>query len=332
MRAVVAKEYGPPESLSVAELPRPEPGPGQILVRIAAASLNPGELRLLSGELRDQMPIHFPHVPGNDFAGTVTELGEGVTRFEIGDEVFGFAASREFPWADLVSTPPSFGTGTLAEYAVFEADTPALAHRPAALPVDQAAALPTTGATAWPLLRKLRPRPGETVLVIGATGGVGTVLVPLLAAEQVRVLATAGPADEAAIRSLGAGAAEVLDYTATDVVAETLRRYPDGVDALVNLTLSSDQVIEAARAVKQGGQVATITSPIERGVPGRGDLTVHSGFTHIEPGDLDELARRVVAGELPLTIGGRYALADGAQAYVDLLRQHTFGKLVVSVS
>lgn len=330
MKAVLAKDYGPPEALRVEQTPTPMPGPGQILVRIAAASINPGELRLLSGELRSQIPLEHPRVPGHDFAGTVTELGEGVSRFEVGDEVFGFAAPRGFPWADLVSTPPSFSTGTVAEYAVFEADTPALAHRPAELPVDLAAALPTTGMTAWPVLRKLSPQPGETALVIGATGGVGTVLVPLLAAEKVRVLATAGPADAAAIRSLGAS--ETLDYTAVDVVAETLRLHPNGVDVLVNLALPSDRVVQAARAVRPGGQVATITSPIEHGVPGRDDLTVHSGFTHIEPGDLDQLARRVVAGELPLTISRRYSLAEGAQAYVDLLRQHTFGKLVVTVA
>jgi NADPH2:quinone reductase len=329
MRALLAKGYGSPETLTVEEAATPAPGPGQILVRIAVASLNPGELRLLSGDFHAQIPVTFPHVPGHDFAGTVAELGEGVTRFKTGDEVFGFAAPRGFPWADLVSTPPSFSTGTVAEYAVFEADTPALARRPAELPAEQAAALPTTGMTAWPVLRQLSPQPGQTVLVIGATGGVGTVMVPLLAAEKVHVLATAGQADEAAIRALGA--AEVLDYTTVDVVAEALRRYPNGVDALVNLTLPPAEVIEAARVVRRGGHVVTITSPVEHGVPGRDDLTVHSGFTHIEPGDLDELARRVVDGRLPLTISGRYALAESGQAYVDLLRQHTFGKLVVSV-
>ncbi|GAB3428768.1 NADP-dependent oxidoreductase [Flindersiella endophytica] len=330
MQALQAKEYGPPEGLSVEEVDPPAPGPGQILVRIAAASANPGELRLLSGELREQIPLVFPHVPGHDFAGTVTELGANVTRFAVGDEVFGFAAPRAFPGAEMVSTPPSYSTGTVAEYAVFEADTPALGRRPTQLPADQAAALPTTGMTAWPLLRQLDPRPGQTILVIGATGGVGTVLLPLLATAGAHILATAGPADESAIRALGA--AEVLDHTSVDVVAEVARHYPDGVDALVNLALpSSDEVVAAARVVRRGGRLITITSMLEQTVPGRDDLTVWSGFTHIEPGDLDELAVRVVDGRLPLTISRRYPLAEARQAYVDLLREHTFGKLVITV-
>ena len=129
MRAVVATGYGPPERYEVADLPVPRPGPGQIQVRIAAASINPADVRLPSGDFRDAVTLDFPHVPGNDFAGTVSEVGPGVTAFRVGDEIFGQAIPRALR-AMAGQTRPSLSTGSLAEYAVFEADTPFLAHRP----------------------------------------------------------------------------------------------------------------------------------------------------------------------------------------------------------
>ena len=143
------------------------------------------------------MPLAFPHVPGNDFAGTVSEVGAGVAAYRIGDEIFGQAVPRALR-AMAGATRPSLSTGSLAEYAVFEADTPFLAHRPAGLGVEQAGALPTVGLTARALMATADVKPGETVLVVGATGGVGTAVLPLLAAAGARVIATA----TAAVRPL----------------------------------------------------------------------------------------------------------------------------------
>src|SRR5918999_1591838 len=147
MKAVVAAGYGPPEQYTVADVPVPRPGPGQLQVRIAAASINPADVRLPSGEFRDTVPLEFPHVPGNDFAGTVSEVGPGVTAFGVGDAIFGQAVPRVLRVL-AGATRPSLSTGSLAEYAVFEADTPLLAHRPPGLSVEDAAALATTGLTA----------------------------------------------------------------------------------------------------------------------------------------------------------------------------------------
>ena len=134
MRAVVARRYGPPEVLDLADLPVPRPGAGRIQVRIRAAAINPADLRTLSGVLSELAPLTFPHVPGSDFAGTVTEVGARVTRFAPGDEIFGTGLPRAtVAMAEMFSTPPSLTTGAMAEYAVFDADTPALARRPAAV-------------------------------------------------------------------------------------------------------------------------------------------------------------------------------------------------------
>ncbi|NUP65801.1 MAG: alcohol dehydrogenase catalytic domain-containing protein, partial [Nonomuraea sp.] len=152
MRALVARGYGGVEVLEVADVPLPEPGTGQILVRISAAGLNPADMRLVSGVFRDAVPLTFPHVPGNDFAGTVTAAGPGAERFSPGDEIFGLGQPRAAAgMASTVSEPPSFTTGTMAAYALFDAETPALAHRPAGLPAEHAAGLPTAALTALPL-------------------------------------------------------------------------------------------------------------------------------------------------------------------------------------
>jgi NADPH:quinone reductase-like Zn-dependent oxidoreductase len=251
MKAVVVTSYGPPEQYTVTDAAVPRPGPGQIQVRIAAASINPADVRLPSGVFRDVVPLEFPHVPGNDFAGTVSEVGADVTAYRIGDEIFGQAVPRALR-AMAGATRPSLSTGSLAEYAVFEADTPFLAHRPRGLGVEEAAALPTVGLTARALMATANVQPGETVLVVGATGGVGTAVVPLLARAKARVAATATAADADLLRALGAD--ETIGYAESE--------YPSGVDVALNLTLPSDDLTGVARAIRPGGRLLTITYPV----------------------------------------------------------------------
>ncbi|WP_261574324.1 NADP-dependent oxidoreductase [Frankia gtarii] len=329
MRAVVAEDYGPPETLEVAEIPVPRPGPGQVQVRVRASAINPGELRMLAGGPRAIAPLSFPHVVGGDFAGTVTELGSDVTRFAVGDEIFGLGLPRSvIGLATQVASPPSLTTGTLAEYAVCEADTPGLEHRPAGLQADHASTLATVGLTALPLLRAGEFRRGDVVFVIGATGGVGGALLPLLAAAGVHVIATASAIDDGYVRGLGAG--EIVDHHTGGTVDEVLRRYPRGVDAVVNLALPGDALADVARVIRAGGRLLNIVFPFHDPALFDGkDLEVETVFTAARPGDLDVLAQRALEGALPVTISRRYGLADGAQACVDLLREHTRGKLVV---
>ena len=316
MQAVVATDYGPPENYLLADVPVPRPGPGQILVRIAAASINPADIRLPSGEFRDAVPLGFPHVPGNDFAGTVSEVGAGVAAYRIGDEIFGQAIPRALR-AMAGAARPSLSTGSLAEYAVFEADTPFLAHRPTGLGIEQAAALPTVGLTARALMATARVQPGETVLVVGATGGVGTAVVPLLAAAKAHIVATATPADAGILRTLGADT--IIGYAETE--------YPAGVDVAFNVTLPSDRLAGVARAIRPGGRLLTITYPVPQ--PewiGRDDVDLHFVL------DMDgKLGGMREVGDLTATIGRRYTLAEGPQACIDFARRHTTGKLVVTM-
>ncbi|MFB9833191.1 NADP-dependent oxidoreductase [Actinoallomurus acaciae] len=329
MRAVVAEGFGPPDRLVVRRMPIPVPGPGQVQVRVRAAALNPADLRLLDGVLREQAPLTFPHVPGSDFSGTVTGLGDGVSRFAVGDEVFGLGLPRTVaPMAAIVSDPPSLTTGTMAEYAVFDADAPALAPRPAKLAAEHAAGLPMVALTALPLLRRSRLRPADTVLVVGATGGVGSAVVPLLADAGAHVIATAGEADRRHVRALGA--AEVIDHHTDDVVAETLRRHPAGIAAVVNLALPGRRLVDFARLVRRGGQILNVAFPKpDPAAFDRDDLTVETVFTTARHGDLAEVAARAIDGSLPAAIGRRYRLDDGPRAYRELVSEHTRGKLLV---
>ncbi|WP_327158729.1 zinc-binding dehydrogenase [Streptomyces tubercidicus] len=128
------------------------------------------------------------------------------------------------------------------------------------------------------------------------------------------------------------GADEVIDYRTTDVVAETSRRYPDGVDAVVNLALPADRLIEVSRVIRRGGRLMNATHPApEPGTYERGDLTMGTIYSAARPGDLDELAARANDGSLPAAIGRRYRLADGPRAYLEFVQEHTRGKLIVAM-
>ncbi|HEX4221573.1 MAG TPA: NADP-dependent oxidoreductase [Pseudonocardiaceae bacterium] len=322
MKAVVVNDYGPPESYTLADVPTPQAGPGQIQVRISAAAINPADVRLPSGDFRDAVSLPFPHVPGNDFAGTVSAVGAGVTAYHVGDEIFGHAIPRALR-AMFGSPRPSLSTGALAEYAVFEADTPFLAHRPLGLPVEDAAALATTGLTARALMTKAQMRPGETVLVVGATGGVGTAVIPLLARVPARVIATATATDADLIRELGAE--RTIGYAESE--------YPTGVDVAFNLTRPGDRLAGIAAALRPGGRLLTITYPVPtQEATGRDDVALtHILDTDGTLGGMREVAELAEPGQLRATIGGRYTLDEGVRACVDYARGHTTGKLVVTM-
>jgi NADPH2:quinone reductase len=322
VKALVATTYGEPEQLSIADLEVPRPGPGQIQVKIAASAINPTDIRVVAGDYREVVELEFPYVPGNEFAGTVTEVGAGVTDYRVGDEVFGQALPRQV--GDLVPTRrPSTSTGALAEYAVFEADTPMLAHRPATVPVEQAAALPIAGMTALGVMTVAAMSSGETAFVIGASGGVGTALVPLLAAAGVRVVATGATGDQAVLRELGAD--EVVGYDAAG--------YPSGVDAVFDLVLPHERLSAAAAALRPGGRLVTIIYPEPpKELLGRDDVDLRY-FLDMdgELGGMREVAEAAGRGALSVRIARRHRFGDAVGAAVAYVREHNVGKVVVTM-
>ena len=311
MKALVATDYGePPANLELIEVPDPTPGPGQLLVRIEAAALNPFDLKQIDGAMREMAPVSFPHRIGMDGAGLVSAVGERVTGFSDGDAVAGFFGAHP---------------GTVAEYAVIDVG-PAVSRRPDGLDAVHAAAVPESGMTALTLWRAAELGAGDSVLVIGATGGIGMFLVQFAAAASVHAIATASDDDAAYVRDLGA--ADIVDYRNADVVEETLRLRPDGVDVVIDLIGMGEAVLTSARAAREGGRVV---SPL--GGPddlGREVAAVYIGSFVPLPGDLEHLLAQVGDGTLKVEVSRTYPLDEAPAAMADFAHGHTRGKIVIA--
>lgn len=299
-RAVVFTEYGGPEVLHVAELEAPLPGPGQVRVAVRAAGVNPIDWKIRSGAMA-QAARTFPVVPGVEMAGVVDRLGEGVTGFAVGDAVLGTAA------------------GTYAELAL--ARVTSITAKPAELPWEVAAALPVAATTAYRVLALLGAAAGETLLIDGAAGGVGTLAVQVARHRGLTVIGTVGQHNHAYLRSLGA-----IPVTYGEGLVERVRAVaPHGVDAALDASGrgSLPALVELA-----GGpdRVVTIAD-----YPGASALGVRftSGGADDVPGSLADAAALAAAGTLDVPIARTYRLAEAADAQRDSQAGHVRGKLVV---
>jgi NADPH:quinone reductase-like Zn-dependent oxidoreductase len=313
MKALVATDYGPPlQVLRIADIPdpAPAPAPGQVLVRVQAAALNPFDVKLTIGELREMVPIQHPFVIGMDASGTVAGVGEGVSGYAEGEPVFGYSG---------------LAAGTVAEYTLMQAG-PFLAKRPDGLDPVRAAGIPQSGLTALHLLRAAELKPGQRALVVGATGGIGMFVVQLAVAEGVEVIATATPDDVEYVLSLGAS--HVVDYTAGDVAEQTFSVYPDGVDVVLDLVNVGSDLGASAAAAKPGGRVvSSLGGPTDLG---RGVTGVYIGMMTPQPGDLEDLGAMATRG-LHIEVGATYPLDRAVQAVVDFATKHIRGKVVITV-
>ncbi len=309
MLAVTLTEV--PGTPAVAELDTPTPDANELLVRVRASSVNGFDLGTITGQLKEMMEHRFPLVPGRDFAGTVEAIGAGVEGFEIGDEVFGTVAKEHL------------GTGSYAQYATVPAEV-GVAHRPAGLSVQEAGALGLAGAAAVASLDGLGELSGRTLLVSGATGGVGAFVVQLAAARGARVIATARPGTEADfVRSLN-GAVDVVDYS-VDLADQVLSIAPIGVDAVLHLAGDLALLTTLAR---DGGTVAsTLTVPE---TPGGRRLTTTMIMTTPTRGLLSDLAGLAASGRLTIPIATVYDLDETPEAFA-AFTAGTLGKISLSI-
>jgi NADPH:quinone reductase-like Zn-dependent oxidoreductase len=310
MKALVSQSYGPLEELALAELPKPAAGPGEILVRVEAASLNGADAKLPTGVMKAFAPIKHPFVPGIDAAGVVEAVGDGVTRFSPGDKV---VASN------------GFASGAIAEYLVVR-ESPSIAIRPDGLDAARGAALPLGALTAATTLDAAAVRTGESVLVVGASGGVGSFVVQFAKQAGAKVLAT-GRADEAeSLRQLGAD--EVIDYQRTDTAAAAHRLVPGGVDVAIDVANWGPGLAGSAAAAKPGGRLISVLNG-----PESFERDVKAAYiqTKVPAGRLEQFAQQAVDGRLHVEIGGTYAFADSAQALADFAAKHFRGKVVITL-
>ncbi len=308
MKALTVTAFGRPPLLRD-DLPEPAAGPGQVLVRVQASSVNWLDAGIAHGMFEDLTPHELPVTLGRDFAGTVEAVGEGVGTVEVGDEVFGAVPMgqtvREGAWAELIAT----GEHTLT-------------RKPAEVDMATAGAAALTATTAVMTVDALDLGPGDTVLVVGATGGVGGIAVQLARAAGATVLAPGLPEDEEYLRGLGVS--EVLPRGG-DVPAAVRARRPDGVDALVD-AVTAYEITPYADLVKAGGRIASPTEAAGHG-PGR------TNVVHVPcPDILGRVARHLADGTITVGIQRTYDLAEAADALRALAAHRTRGKIALRVA
>jgi NADPH:quinone reductase-like Zn-dependent oxidoreductase len=312
MRGFALKSFG--EEGSVMELPDPVPQEGQVLVRIKAAGVNVFDPWVVLGAMKDAMEHRFPLVPGVEASGVVEDLGSGVSGLAKGDEVYG------------VSVKPFLGEGTFAELATFAPD--GLSAKPASVDHLEAAGLPHTGLTALTAMDEIEPRDGQVVLVVGATGGVGSSFTQLAAAAGARMIAVASAERADYARELGAS--ETIDYAKGDLLELVRSSQPDGVDALVDLYSDGPALARLSAVVRPGGKVLSASGAADpemlaqRGLRG-------GNINRAGPERLPELTRLVDQKQLQPPAVQAFPLERAGEALKQMQSRHIRGKLVISM-
>lgn len=317
MRAAFIEATGPAEAIRVGELPTPEPGPGEVLVRVGAVALNPIDLYLRSGAVA--MPMSFPYIIGCDLAGTVERLGPGVGRFQVGHRVWG-------------SNQGLLGRqGVAAEFAAVAEDW--LHPTPSNIPDRHAAALALVGITAHlGLFRSGRLAEGETVFVSGGGGGVGSMVIQMAKAFGARVATTAGrPQSLNLCRELGADL--VLDYKTDDVPARLRAFAEEGIDVWYETQREPDLEVaipllrKRGRMIVMAGRAAKPALPLGSFYPRDCTLLGFAMF-NATPGEqawcAEDINRWVEKGRLRAIVGRTFPLAEAAQAE-QFLEENTLG-------
>jgi NADPH:quinone reductase-like Zn-dependent oxidoreductase len=305
-RAVRFDEYGPVDVLNVVEVAEPSPGRGEVVVAVVASAINPGEIAIREGQLADQWPATFPSGQGTDFAGRIRAVGDGVTGWHVDDEVVGWTDDRAAQ-AEFVRVP--------ADHVV---------SRPAAVPWHQAAGLPVAGCTAYAAVHAVDPKPGETVLVSGAAGGVGSLAIQLLRNRGTRVLGVAGAGNVDWLNAMGV---EPIVYG--DGLEHRLRQAaPNGIDAAID-TFGGGYV---EQAIELGVPPERINTIIDFDAAQRTGAKTAGEAEGSSPAVLAELAELVAAGELTVPVAEVYPLEQVRTAYSKLAKRHTRGKIVLEIA
>ncbi|MGA5900325.1 NADP-dependent oxidoreductase [Streptomyces venetus] len=303
-KAVRYDEFGGIDVLRVEEVARLAPGEGQVLVRVKAAGINPSEAAIRTGAVADMFPSTFPSGQGSDLAGVIEEVGPGVDAFSPGDEVIGFSNNR----------------ASQAELVLVEAGD--LTRKPESVPWEVAGGLYVVGVTAWGAVHAVHPKEGETVVVSGAAGGVGSLAVQLTRRTGATVIGLADENNHAWLKGHG-----VIPVVYGDGVADRIRAAaPSGVDAFID-TYGHGYVelaLNLGVAVERIDTIADFAAAAKYRVKTDGGTAAGPGAKV-----LAELAGLIADGHLEVPIANVYPLAQVREAYTELERRHTHGKIVL---
>jgi NADPH:quinone reductase-like Zn-dependent oxidoreductase len=302
-QAVRFNEYGGVDVLQVVDVEAPQPADGEVVVRVKAAGINPGEASIRDGSLHDRFPATFPSGQGSDLAGIVTELGPGVDAFAQGDEVFGWTDNR----------------ASQAELVAVGADD--LAKKPAAVSWEVAGSLHVIGATAWAAVRAVALNEGDVVAVSGAAGGVGHLAVQLAKREGATVIGLASEGHHDWLREHG-----VVPVEYGDGVGDRIKEAGGGrVDAFID-TFGNGYVDLAIELGVKPERIDTIRDwDTAKRVGAKMDGNAVGAHAEV----LAELADQIAAGELEVPIARVYPLSEVREAYRELEQRHTLGKIVL---
>jgi NADPH:quinone reductase-like Zn-dependent oxidoreductase len=301
-KAVRFDEYGGIDVLYVAEVERPVPGPGQVLVRVEAAGINPGEMSIRTGILHERWPATFPSGQGSDLAGIVVEVGEGVDGVSGGDEVIGFTDNR----------------GSHAEYVLVEATD--LVPRPPNVSFEEGGVLYVAGTTAYAAVRAVGLGAGDTVVVSGAAGGVGSLAVQLARNAGAKVIGVASEPNHEWLTAHG-----VIPVAYGEGLTDRIRAAAGKVDAFID-TFGADYVeiaLELGVTPDRINTVANYAAVDKYGIKSEGNSAAGTATV------VGELADLVAKGRLDIPIAAVYLLEQVQDAFQDLERHHTRGKIVL---
>jgi len=302
-RAVQFDAYGDVDVLHVIDVPLPEAKPGRVVVEVRAAGINPGEIGIRSGALKDIFPATFPSGEGSDLAGVVTAIGSGVSGVRIGQEVLGWSDERS-SHATHVSVPAK-----------------QLAPKPAGLSWEVAGSLYVAGMAAWASVESVQPKPGETVVVSGAAGGVGSIAVQLVLLRGARAIGIASEQNADWLRKVGA-----IPVNHDGQLEENLRKLaPNGIDAWIDVYGQG----YVRLAIDLGVKPDRINTTIDFEAAEQFSVNTEGTGSIASAKVLEELAKLAASGKLEVPIAATYKLDQVRDAYRELANRHTHGKIVL---
>jgi len=310
MKAAYYEKFGDLNQIKVGELDKPEPTEGEVLIKVKAAGVNPVDAAVARGMLKDAIPAEFPVIPGWDVAGVIEDRGYSARRFSKGDKVYAYARR------------PKIKHGTFAEYISIPESY--VAKCPDKLSMDEAGGVPLTGLTAYQSIFDAgKLKGGETIMILGASGGVGSIAIQLANWKGATVIGVAGSSNQDYMKDLGAD--YTVDYSKGDVGEAVDDIAPDGIDMIFHCS-RGDSLAQSHNRLKEGGRLISITNSD----PKRRD-DVHFQYVFVEPNatQLEHLSELADSDVLKVPVSKTFKLDDAQQALQEIESLHTRGKTVI---
>ena len=311
MKASYIEEFGDPDTVKTGELDRPEPGEGEVLVRVKSAGVNPVDSAIVRGMLKDAIPSKFPLIPGWDVAGVVEERGYAARRFSEGDKVYAYARR------------PVIQHGTFAEYIALPESY--LARSPEKLTQEEAGGVPLTGLTAWQSLFDAgNLKKGDVILILGASGGVGTFAVQFAKWKGARVIGVASQKNHDYLKELGAD--DTVDYKENHVGDAVEKIVPAGVDVIFDCS-RGEALKQSMNTLIKNGRLVSITN---RNPDRRVDIRFEYVFVEPNARQLEQISELADNGYVKAPVSRAFRLEEAGRALQEIESLHTRGKMVIT--